>query len=168
MPITKQKKAEIIEKLSAGLKTAETVVFVGFKQMKLSDQNAMRKALREKGITYYVAKKTLVRRALDAKGVKGTMPETPGEVAIVWSTDPVAPAKGVYEFAKKHKDSLTLFGGIYEGTYQTQAEIMVLATIPSREELYGKFVGMLSAVYGGFARAVEAKRKQMETAPAGA
>ena len=120
--------------------------------------------LRAKGVSYYVAKKSLVERALVSKKVTGTMPATKGETAMVWSKDPVAAAKGIFDFSKKFKDNLTLFGGIYQGAYQSQSEIMVLATIPSREELYSKFVGMLQATYGGVARALEARRVQMESA----
>jgi large subunit ribosomal protein L10 len=163
MPISRKKKEEIIAKVEEGLKTAESVVFVGFKGMKLIDQNAMRKDLRAKGVSYYVAKKSLVERALVSKNVTGTMPIAKGETALVWSEDPIAAAKSIYELSKKFKDNLTLFGGIYQGAYQSQSEIMVLATIPSREELYGKFVGMLQATYGGVARALEARRAQMET-----
>lgn len=167
MPISRKKKEEIVAKVEDGLKTAESVVFVGFKGMKLGDQNAMRRELRAKGVSYYVAKKSLVERALASKNVTGTMPASKGETALVWSKDPIAAAKGIYEFSKKFKDSLTLFGGIYQGAYQSQSEIMVLATIPSREELYSKFVGMLQATYGGVVRAFEAKRVQMESgAPA--
>jgi large subunit ribosomal protein L10 len=163
MPISRKKKEEIVAKVEEGLKTAESVVFVGFKGMKLLDQNAMRKELRAKGVSYYVAKKSLVERALVSKGVSGTMPTAKGETALVWSKDPIAAAKGIFEFSKKFKDNLTLFGGVYQGAYQSQSEILALATIPSREELYSKFVGMLQATYGGVVRAMEERRKQLET-----
>ena len=164
MPISRKKKEEIIAKVEEGLKTAESVVFVGFKKMKLGDQNAMRKELRAKGVSYYVAKKSLVERALVSKNVTGTMPVSKGETALVWSKDPIAAAKGIFEFSKKFKDNLTLFGGVFQGAYQSQSEILTLATIPSREELYSKFVGMLQATYGNVVRAMEQKRMQMETA----
>jgi large subunit ribosomal protein L10 len=164
MPISRKKKEEIIAKVEEGLKTAESVVFVGFKGMKLGDQNAMRKELRAKGVSYYVAKKSLVERALVSKNVTGEMPISKGETALVWSKDPIAAAKGIFEFSKKFKDNLTLFGGVYQGAYQSQTEILALATIPSREELYSKFVGMLQATYGNVVRAMEQKRQQMETA----
>jgi large subunit ribosomal protein L10 len=166
MAITKAKKKDIIEKIEGGLKDAESVVFVSFRGLPVKEVTAMRKGLREKGVSYYVAKKTLVRRALSTKAPKGNMPDMPGELALAWSTDPIAAAKGVYEFAKTRKEQLSLVGGIYEGSYMSKDEIMSLATIPSREELLSKFVGMLNESIAQVVRTLDARAKQMETASA--
>ncbi len=144
MPITKQKKVTILSKLDAGFANAETIVFVNFHKLPVKELTLLRKELREAGVTYYVAKKTLVRRALDAKKVTGTQPALVGELALAWSTDPVAPAKGVFEFAKTHKEQMSLMGGVYQGAYMSQAEITELASILGRDQLLSKFVGMLN------------------------
>jgi large subunit ribosomal protein L10 len=166
MAISKAKKGEIIAKLEDGLKTAETIAFVKFKGLTVKDTTEFRKQLRGAGVSYYVAKKTLMRRALDTKKYGGEMPELPGEIAIAWSKDPIAPAKKVFEFAKTHKDQVSLVGGVYESKYVSKDEIMVIATIPSREELLSKFAGMLNTSIANVVRAFDAKAKQMEGAPA--
>ena len=163
MAISKTKKVEIIEKLEAGLKGAETVTFVNFHGLTVGEVTELRKALRAEGVSYYVAKKTLVKRALDAHKVSGTQPELPGELALAWSADPIASAKGVFEFAKTRKDKLKLVGGVYQGAYFSQEEIMSLATIPPRQAMLGQFVGMLNASIANVVRAVDAKAKKMET-----
>ena len=75
MAITKVKKQEVTEKIADSVKDAASVVFVHFKGLTVGDTSAMRKSLREGGVGYYVAKKTLIRRALADKGYEGTMPE---------------------------------------------------------------------------------------------
>ncbi len=152
MAINKDKKTEILSKLGDLLKTAESLVFVKFKGVKVNDQNAMRKSLREQGVGYYVAKKTLVKRALlDAK-IEGTLPELEGEMAVAYSKDAVAPAKGIAEFVKKFKDVLGIAGGILEGRYLAVAEVEALSKIPSREVLLGKLVNVMNAPIQGFVR----------------
>ena len=161
MAITKQKKTEIITKIEAGLKEAETVTFVNFHGLKVSEVTALRKSLREAGVKYYVAKKTLVKRALDAQKVTGTRPELPGELALAWSDDAVASAKGVFEFQKTHKDKVSLMGGVYQGAYMSKEEITTLASIPSMLGLRTQFVGMLNQSIASFVRVIDAKAKKV-------
>ena len=109
MAITKQKKEEITAKIADAVKDAVSVVFVAFKGLSVKDTSEMRKTLRENGVGYYVAKKTLIKRVLNEQGYTGTIPDMPGEIALAWSkTDATAPARDVYEIGKKHKDMLTI------------------------------------------------------------
>lgn len=163
MAITKTKKSEILAKLDQGLKGAETVAFVNFHGLTVNEVTELRKTLRAEGVSYYVAKKTLVKRALDAHKVSGTQPELPGELALAWSSDPIASAKGVYEFAKTHKEKVSLVGGVYQGAYFSKEEIITLAAIPPRQALLGQFVGMLNASVANVVRAIDARAKKMET-----
>lgn len=162
MAITKAKKVEIIAKLEAGLKSAETVTFVNFHGMTVHEVTELRKNLREAGVKYYVAKKTLVKRALASQGVTGTQPELPGELALAWSDDAVASPKGVFEFQKTHKEKIALVGGVYQGAYMSKEEITMLASIPSMQGLRGQFVGLLNNSIGAVVRVIDAKAKQME------
>lgn len=162
MPISKQKKTTILSKLDAGMKDAETVVFVNFHKLPVKELTLLRKSLRESGVTYYVAKKTLVKRALDVKKVTGTQPALDGELALAWSTDPILPAKGVFEFAKTHKDQISLMGGVYQGAYMSKEEITQLASIPGREALLGQFVGMLNESIARVVRVIDQHVSKME------
>ncbi|OGZ08514.1 MAG: 50S ribosomal protein L10 [Candidatus Lloydbacteria bacterium RIFCSPLOWO2_01_FULL_50_20] len=161
MAITKAKKGEILAKLDEGLKKAETIVFVNFHGLQVGEATAFRKKLRESGVSYYVAKKTLVKRALESLGIKGTQPSFEGELGLAWSGDPIASAKGVYEFAKLYKEKIALLGGVYQGLYMSKEEINDLAAIPSREILLGQFVGMLNESIAKVVRVVDMKAKQM-------
>jgi large subunit ribosomal protein L10 len=162
MPISKQKKVSILSTLDAGFATAETVAFVNFYKLPGKDLTQLRRELREAGVTLYVAKKTLVKRALDTKKVTGTQPELKGELALAWGTDPVAPAKGVFEFIKTHKDQMTLMGGVYQGAYMSQAEITQLATILTRDQLLSKFVGMLNESIARVVRVINERAGKMD------
>jgi large subunit ribosomal protein L10 len=163
MAITKQKKVEVLEKLSAGLKEAETVTFVNFHGLTVKETTELRKQLRESGVRYYVAKKTLVKRALDTAKVSGEQPALTGELALAWSDDAVASPKGVFEFQKTHKEKVTLLGGVYQGKYMSQVEITTLAAIPGMEGLRGQFLSLLQNSIAGVVRVIDAKAKSMGT-----
>lgn len=161
MAITKDKKVEIIAKLEAGIKEAETVTFVNFHGLTVKEVTELRSNLRKEGVKYYVAKKTLVKRALDAQKVTGTQPELTGELALAWSSDPVASAKGVFEFQKTHKEKVKLLGGVYQGAYMSQMEITTLAAIPGMDGLRGQFLSLLQNSIAGVVRVLDAKATAM-------
>lgn len=155
MAITKAKKTDIIAKLSAAFADATSVVFVKFGKLSVADTSAMRKALKEGGTQYMVAKKTLIRRALADRGYEGTIPELPGEIAIAWSADDAtAPARGIYEHAKKHKDSLAIMGGVFENAFADAAKMLSIATIPPVAVLRGMFVNVINSPRQRFAVAL--------------
>ncbi len=149
MAITKEKKGEILGKLHGIVKDSETLVFVGAKALPVNETTAMRKALREKGVGYFVSKKTLMYRALDEGGFSGTRPELPGEVALAFSTDAIAPAQGVREFEKQFKDNVSILGGVFAGVYKTKDEMTEIASIPSLLVLRGMFVNVINSPIQG-------------------
>jgi large subunit ribosomal protein L10 len=68
MAINKEKKSEILAKLESAFKEASSIAFVGFTKLTVADASKMRKQLKEAGVRYYVAKKTLIRKALEQEG----------------------------------------------------------------------------------------------------
>lgn len=145
MPITREKKAEIIKQLKTEAASAPAVVFVNFHGLNVARATELRKTLKAQAVNYVVAKKTLIKKAFEGATVTGEMPELDGEVALAFGQDQLAPAKGLYDFEKKNKDSLKMLGGIFEGAYVDATMVMSLAMIPGREVLYGKFVNLLNS-----------------------
>lgn len=145
MAISKAKKGEVIDKLKSAFKSAGSLVFVNFRGLKVSDSTAMRRALKGEGVSYTVAKKTLTARALEEGKFEGTQPELPGELALAWGEDLVAPARGVYGFQKKFPENLKILGGVFEGRFMTALEMEDIAKIPGMETLRGMFVNIINS-----------------------
>jgi len=78
MAITLQKKKEIIESLNDKLKDAGSAVIVGFKGLKIADITPLRKTLRDGGVSFSVAKKTLFKRAFNDVKIEGNLPPMDG------------------------------------------------------------------------------------------
>ncbi|MDB5194550.1 MAG: rplJ [Parcubacteria group bacterium] len=154
MAISKQKKGEISEKLSKALKGAKSLVFVNFHGLKVSDTTALRRSLREGGVDYAVTKKSLTKRVLADEKFEGSQPELTGELAMAWSDDLIAPARGIYAYQKKFPEALKILGGVFEGRYQTRAEMEAIATIPEIPVLRGMFVNIINSPIQRFAIAL--------------
>lgn len=161
MAITKAKKEDIVAKVADALSNAASVVFVHFKGLSVTDTSAMRRELKKEGVGYFVAKKTLLRRALSEKGYEGTLPELPGEIAIAWTdADATAAARGIHEHGKKHKDALSIVGGVFENKYLDAAGMNAIATIPPVPVLRGMFVNVINSPIQGLVIALDKVREK--------
>ena len=161
MAITKAKKQEVVAKVADSVKDAASVVFVAFKGLSVADTSAMRRTLRGSGIGYYVAKKTLIRRALAEQGYTGTMPELPGEIAMAWSAgDATLPAREIFEHGVKHKGALSIVGGVFDGAFVDAAGMRAIATIPPLPVLRGMFVNVINSPIQGLVIALDKVREK--------
>lgn len=154
--ITREKKERIVKELHDAAKVAQSMVFVNFHGLGVSDTNELRSALRSKDISYTVARKTLIKRALADAHVEGELPDLNGEVALAYGDDPVLPASSIAEFAKKHKNNLSIIGGIFEGKFMNKSEMETIASIPPMQTLRGMFVNVINSPIAGFVIALNA------------
>ncbi|OGC87686.1 50S ribosomal protein L10 [Candidatus Adlerbacteria bacterium RIFCSPHIGHO2_02_FULL_54_18] len=145
MAITRQKKEEIVAKVSDIARSAKTLVFANFKGLTVAEQNEMRKALRPLGVGYTVAKKSLLRRALESAGFSGQAPELEGEIALAYGDDELAPAREMAVFVKKFGEHLAFAGGMFGGAYVGKDEIISIASIPGLDGLRAQFVQLINS-----------------------
>lgn len=161
MALTKTQKQVIVKELQ-DVAVAPSIVFVEFKKLTVKDATIFRSDLRKENVSYRVAKKTLLRRALEGKGYVGEIPELPGELGVAWGNDPLAVAREVYAFAKTHKENLEIVGGVFEGAYKDAASMTAIATIPPRQVLIGQFLNLINSPIQRFAMVVDQIAKSKE------
>lgn len=155
MAITQAKKQEISKRLSDALGNSETSVFVSFKALPVEKNNTLRKQLIANDSNYFVAKKSLIKRAMNALSVTGTAPDLgDGMVAIAFGNDQMAPAREVYEFSKG-MPQVEILGGIFDGAFQSREEMMTIATIPGMDALRGMFANVINSPVQRFAIALD-------------
>ncbi|MCF7815483.1 MAG: 50S ribosomal protein L10 [Candidatus Pacebacteria bacterium] len=155
MAITKAKKEDILSRLESIKKDSDSIVFVNFKGVTVKETTVMRRAMLEAGVGYFVAKKTLMKRAF-GEAFEGEMPELDGEIAVAYSTDAIAPAQTVKEFAKKYKDAIAIAGGIFQGVFKDKDEMTEIASIPSLQILRGMFVNIINSPIQGLVVGLDA------------
>lgn len=157
MAITRQKKEEIVSKVADIAKAAKTLVFANFKGLTVAEQNEMRKALRSVDVGYTVAKKSLLRRGLDAAKYEGEVPALDGEIGLAYGNDELAPARELAVFVKKFGEHLAFVGGVFGGKYVGKDEIVSIASIPGIDTLRAQFVQLINSPLQRFAVVLQAK-----------
>ncbi len=156
MAINKARKQVVIGDVKDVLAKSKSVVFVNFHKLPVLKTTEIRKELRSKEVGYYVAKKTLTKRALGEASITGEMPALDGELALVYGDDLLAPAREIYAFQKKLQDQVSVLGGIFDGVYKTKEEMIAIASIPSQQTLYAQLVNLINSPIQGFVMAVNA------------
>src|SRR5256885_15321713 len=145
MAVTKAKKAEQVEKLSADLKDVSNAVVATYSKLTVAQDYELRKALRGAGAKYRVVKNTLAERAAKGTKVEKALQNLAGVTSIAYTTgDPVAMAKALTKYAKDTPE-FTFKVGVVEGKVISIKEIEALASMPSKEELYSKLLFLINA-----------------------
>lgn len=162
MPINKDQKKVALDKIKGAVKDSASVVFVNFHGLGVAESSEMRRALRANEVGYFVAKKTLLKKALEGGSYESELPALDGEIAIAYGKDSIAPAREVYAFQKKFDGKLAILGGIFDGSFKDKESMMSIATIPSLQVLYGQFVNLINSPIQGLVVALNgiAEKKQ--------
>jgi large subunit ribosomal protein L10 len=158
-------KKAVVAEVSAQVVGAQTMVVAEYRGIEVSDLTKLRKSARESGVYLRVLKNTLVRRAVADTPFAGLAEQMVGPLIYAISVDAVAAAKVLADFAKGN-EKLVLKAGCYSGNVLDKAGVQALASVPSREELLAKLVGVMQAPVSGFACALAALAKQREGAAA--
>src|SRR5438876_3039537 len=145
MAVTKAKKAEQVEKLSADLKNVSNAVVATYSKLTVAQDYELRKTLRSTGAKYRVVKNTLAERASKGTKVEEALQNLSGVTSIAYTQgDPVALAKALAKYAKDNPE-FTFKAGVLEGRVISVKEIEALATMPSKEEIYSKLLFLMNA-----------------------
>jgi len=164
MAITKAQKQVMLERLETVLNDAKSVTFVHFNALNAADDVHNRITLREKGVEYWVVKKTLLKIAIEKSNVTGDLSDLPGNIAITYSMDDAtAPAREIHELATAKKgEFLSIVGGIFENKLQSKEEMMEIALIPSLDVLRGMFANVINSPIQGLVIALNALAEKKE------
>ncbi|MFA5927515.1 MAG: 50S ribosomal protein L10 [Patescibacteria group bacterium] len=156
MAKTREQKEVQLQEFNDELSSMKAAVVVDYKGLKVSETEKLRKILRSQNVDFRVAKISLLRRALENQGITLNEEVFKKPIAIAFSrNDEVAAAKELYNFAKEH-EALEILGGVLENHYIDKASVTQLASLPSKEELYARFVGTVAAPLSGMVNVLAA------------
>ncbi|MBM3392580.1 MAG: 50S ribosomal protein L10 [Betaproteobacteria bacterium] len=165
MGLNLEGKKAIVAEVSAQVASAQTIVVAEYRGIEVGDLTQLRAKARQSGVYLRVLRNTLARRAVEGTPFSVLADQMTGPLIYGISTDPVAAAKVLNDFAKGN-DKLVLRAGAFAGKALDKSGVQALASIPSREELLARLLGVMKAPVSGFAVALGALAKQREAAAA--
>jgi len=140
-----QAKATQIDDLVERMQRAELTIVADYRGLSVSALQDLRGRLRPVDAEFKVAKNTLTRIAAEKIGIEGLDTHLEGPTAIMFAYgDVVAPAKAIGDFARSSR-ILQVKAGVMNGEVVTPADVEAIASLPPREELLGRLVGLLAS-----------------------
>lgn len=139
--MNRKEKEQVISDLSERIKGFRAAVLTSYRGLNVEQLNHLRQRLREEKISYHVVKNTLMKRASKGTDLEklGNYFEGPTAIAISYG-DPVLLSKILSDFIKG-QPSLEIRVGLIQGAVTSPEEVKALATMPSREVLFGQILG---------------------------
>lgn len=172
MALTKDEKSAVVAEITDLLSSSKMTVVAEYKGMTVKSMQSLRKEAKGNGTAVKVVKNRLVKQALtNVDGLKNVeVSALTNQLLYAFnSTDEVAPAKALSDFAKK-EPALQFVGAITaEGQFISADEVKALAKLPSKEALVAGIINTLqsplrnsiSALGGnlhGYLKAIEASK----------
>lgn len=161
--MTKTKKGAVVSELTELFEGASGVYSIDFTGLNVQNTLKLRRAFSKAGVTYRVAKNTLVRRALTEKGgYDDVTARLVGQSGIaIGYDDPAAPARVLKEFIDPKLEYPKLNFAVIDGQIFESKSLNDLASMPSRMDLLASIVGSIGAPASGIVGAINAVMRDL-------
>jgi large subunit ribosomal protein L10 len=153
-------KSELVAELKQTFNETSVVVITRNLGMTVAQSTNLRNKMREAGASYKVSKNSLALIALEGTPYASIGDMLTGPTALATSSDPVAPAKVVVDFAKTNP-KLEIVGGAMGDTLLDVNGVKALAELPSLDELRAKIIGLVQAPATKIARIINEPGAQL-------
>ncbi len=155
MSLNRSEKQAVIDEVTGLAAKAQTLVMAEYRGITVADMTKLRSQARDKGVNLSVLKNTLARRAVAGSAFDVLSDQMTGPLIYGFSTDAVAAAKVVADFAKTN-DKLVIRAGAMSGKVLDVNGVKQLANIPSKEVLLAQLLGLMQSPISRTARVLAA------------
>jgi large subunit ribosomal protein L10 len=136
-------------------------IVVNYKGLKVSQLTELRKRLSKAGAAIHIIKNSAFRIAAKEAGVGELNGSLGGQLAVVTGQRDISTAAKVVKTFGAELDRLKVHFGYLNNQRLEQAEIMMLADLPSLEALRAKLLGLFNAPASQLVRLLNTPASQM-------
>jgi large subunit ribosomal protein L10 len=161
LPITREKKTELVERYKAALDGSSAVVFTNYKGVSVIQINALRAKLKETGSSCVVVKNTLLGLAFEQLG--RTPPESllNGPNAVIFVGEDIGKSvKALKDWIRDAK-VLEITGAVLESSLLDAKQAENLSDLPTKEQTLAMILGTLNAPAGSLVRILSAPQSSL-------
>jgi large subunit ribosomal protein L10 len=152
----KDDKKKDIDALRQDLEKSKNLFVTGYEKLRVSQDFELRKVVRSAGGKYRVIKNNLAEKASEGTAAEQVLKDLRGMTSLAYTmNDPVALAKALTVYAKANP-SFTFKAGMVEGRAIDVREIVELANMPAKEQIFARLLFMINAPAQRLASAIGA------------
>jgi large subunit ribosomal protein L10 len=143
--VNREEKAAAVAALHERFKKATVAVLASSQGLNVAKMRQLRRAVKQAGGEYKVAKNTLTRHALQGTGFASMHDLLDGPVGLIFGyADPVAVTRALVRFAEEN-EKVSIKAAVLDGETLQPAAVSELAKMPGREQLLAKLLRLLQA-----------------------
>lgn len=139
-------KKVIVEEIKEKIQNSKSVVFVKFSGLTVTEDTELRREFRKNNVEYKVLKNTLIRKAFNDMGITDFDADLNGPTSVAFGSDETSASKVVVDAAKKYQDKVCVKSAYFEEKRLDEKGVKALASIPSKQQLYGMLASALLGV----------------------
>ena len=157
----KAQKEKDLTELTGKLKTAKAVVLTGYRGTTVKDMDKFGISLRKENVFSKVYKIPLIKKAMEAVGINADTVDYKQPVILSLSEeDETVPARVIRNLTKELK-TFVILEGVLDGKIASKAQVEMLGSLPSKDQLRAQFMSVLNGPISAFARVLNARAEKM-------
>ena len=137
MSVNQEAKKVVVEEIKQKIQDSKSVVLVKFSGLSVAEDTELRREFRKNNVEYKVLKNTLVRRAFNDLGIKDFDEDLNGPTSVAFGADETSAAKVTMDAVKKYNEKVSVKSAYFEEKRLDENGVKALASIPSKQQLYG-------------------------------
>lgn len=151
----RSKKTVVIEEMGKVCHENSCFIVAKYQGLTVAQLTSLRKSLKKDGANFRIVKNSLSRIAVSKSNKIGFDDILSGPVGIAYANDPIVVSKKLVDFTKKNS-KLQIIGGVIDGQFYSDKQIVELSKLPSMDQIRSGIVGVISGVASSIARVVQA------------
>ncbi len=145
MALTRATKEQMVQKLGSNLSEIEGFILVQFKGMSFTEMSEVRQEVKALGGNFQVVKNTLLSIVLDKQGIGIDKKLLTESTALITSAGEFPAVAKVAKKVSGTSDFFKVKTGYFDGTILSSADVLTIASLPSREELLATTLATMNA-----------------------
>jgi large subunit ribosomal protein L10 len=145
-------KRQAVAELAELLRSSSAMAVVDYRGLKVSEMQSVRRTLRDSGVQLHIAKNRLLKIAADEADRTELKDTLTGPTALATiDGDEATMAKALTDALRPYSRVVTVRGGMLGSQAIDAAQLIRLATLPSRDVLLGRLASGMAAPLSGMA-----------------
>lgn len=156
MPVTREKKGELIESYRKLVRNSGAIVFTNYRGTSVKQINSLRAKMKEVGGDYVVTKNTLLRIALEQEGRAQPESLLAGPNGVVFTSEDIAKSVTALKDWIKDAKIVEITGALLENSALDASNAEKLSELPTKEQVLAKILGTVNAPASSLVRILNA------------
>lgn len=160
--LKRAQKEALVTTLKADIEKANAIFLTNLVGTGSNEANKIRKDVRDAGGKVTITRNTLFRIASEGTYAEELMAKLKGPHAVAFSFDDAAAVAKSIKDAGEENEVVDFKGGFLDGKELSAAQVLELASLPSKDQMLATLLATFNAPISAFVRVMDAIRKQKE------